>query len=589
MQRIAAVLLFWALLVITRPVLAVFSFVSGSGADGGNSVLALPETGTGQNLLMTNVPATFAGGDVGTLVGADTFYTNGITGQGAVMANVEAGHIWDGHETLQHVTSFVHHAQAWGATTADLYDRHASWVGMILGGRNTPSPAGHQTGIAPGAALRSGAMASSWTTNAYSASFAFTGNSFATPYASYFGSADVINSSWGFTDGPGTNVFTMAMDGLADTNPRTTFVAAAGNGGPSTNSVVSPGSGYNAITVAALANDGSNNYDSIAGFSSRGPQAYGDPVNGTFFGIRAAVDIAAPGTNLTSAYYGGQTGGNNPTRPGSPNGPAGGPTFYSGSVAGTSFSTPIVAGAAALIDSASYNTLLLAANPASRDARVVKSVLLNSARKIPGWSNGQTPHVNGNGGVTTAQSLDFSSGAGALNLDQAYKQYLGGLTMDVPGTLSGFQGLVDAVGWDYGVVRAGIDNVYQIARPLVGGSNLTVTLDWFRNRAFDAATLTPSEFSQVDLDLSITDVLSGNLISESISAVNVVEHLHFPIPRTSLYRIEVKYFGNLFGAETSEEYGLAWHATAVPEPSAIVLLALGILAASVHRRGKLRE
>jgi subtilisin family serine protease len=544
---------------------------------------ALPEFGSGENHLMTNLPAAFSGGDVGAIVGANTFYTNGITGQSAVMANVEAGHIWNGHESLGHVATFSHHADAFGTTTAQLFDRHATWVGMTMGGRNAPPPGVYQSGIAPNASLRSGAVASGWNGNAYSLGFNFTGNSFANPYVANFGTADVINSSWGFTDDPGTNFFTIAMDGLANSNPRTTFVASAGNDGPPVDTVGSPGSGYNAITVAALRNDGFNNYSAVANFSSRGPQSYGDPVNGFIAGIRAAVDIAAPGTNLTSAYFGGQAGGNHPGLPGSPNGAAGAPNFYTFSVQGTSFAAPIVAGAAALIDSASYNTPLLAANPASRDARVVKSVLLNSATKIAGWNNGQVPHVNGNGGVETVQALDYASGAGALNLDRAYDQYLSGLTRDVPGTLLGNQGPVDVIGWDFGVVQNGILNTYPIALPLAAGTDLTVTLDWFRNRAFNAGTFVTSDSSQVDLDLRIRDIITGNLISESISGVNVVEHLHFPVPRTSLYQIEVHYFGNIFGNPGSEEYGLAWYATGIPEPSAIVLMLLAMFAIPLRR------
>ena len=74
-----------------------------------------------------------------------------------------------------------------------------------------------------------------------------------------------------------------------------------------------------------------------------------------------------------------------------------------------------MAGGAALLDSASYNTPALAVNPNSRDARVIKAVLMNSADKIPGWNNGEIPHPNGFGGVRTTQSLDYNSGAGAMN------------------------------------------------------------------------------------------------------------------------------------------------------------------------------
>jgi hypothetical protein len=558
----------------------------------------LPEMGEGTSQLQTNIPITFGGADVGQLIGADRFYTNGITGQGSITANVEGGHIWNGHETLGHVTQFTHDVLAWnnpgtpGNQLGDLIDRHATWVGMHIGGRNGgPSQGSFQTGIAPGTDLRSGAIANQFLGSAFSANFNFSQSSFTTPYATYFGTADVINTSWGGVDPPGLSNFTIALDGLADSFPSTTFVAAAGNRAdpdqnpatpPVTNSVSYPGSGYNSITVAALANNGNNVYDAVADFSSRGPQDWGfvDFGLGAVFGCgscRAAVDIAAPGTSLVSAYYGGATGGNNPTLPGSPNGPAGGPDYYTTGLGGTSLAAPITAGGAALLVSASYNTPALAANPASRDARVIKAVLMNSADKIPGWDNDQYPHPNGNGGVLTVQSLDYASGAGALNLDRAYDQYIGTTTKDVPGTPSGNQGLVDPVGWDFGRVVDGTDNVYPIDDLLSAGSMLTATLTWFRDRDFNPQLVLVAENAEADLDLVVRDTLTGQIISESISAFNNAEHLHFALPRTSRYQIEVVFFGALFGNVAAEDYGLAW-SVAVPEPTGGMLAAIAGLA-----------
>ena len=126
--------------------------------------------------------------------------------------------------------------------------------------------------------------------------------------------------------------------------------------------------------------------------------------------MRAAVDIVAPGATLTSAFYGGQTGGNNPTLAGST--PFPGTDLYSGAVGGTSFAAPIVAGGAALMISGSRLDATLAGNDNARDARVIKSALLNSADKIPDWTNRQRLV---DGIVTTTQSLDWTSGAGALS------------------------------------------------------------------------------------------------------------------------------------------------------------------------------
>lgn len=553
----------------------------------------------GVNHLETSVPSAFSGANVADLIGADRFHANGITGQGTTAANIEAGHVWSGHESLGQVSSFVHNsALAWNdpqaaSQTEGLFDRHATWVGMTIGGRQGGSaPGEHQEGIAPGTDLRSGAIATSWSGSAYSLSFGASAFSILTPFATYFGAddpaqaVDVVNSSFGFTDPGGSSVFSWLFDGLVAGSPETTFVASAGNLGAA-NSGGSPGAGYNAITVGALQNDGANGYDAVASFSSRGPHDYVDPDNGTISGVRALVDISAPGTNLLSARYNGQTGGNNSTLAGSPNpNPASNADNLYSTVAGTSFSSPITAGAVALLNSASYNTPELAGNGRSRDTRVVKAVLQNSADKITGWSNALAD--DGNGVLTTTQSLDWASGAGALNLDRSWDQYIAADTRDLDGLGGGY---VDGLGWDYGEIALGQTHSYDIRRRVAAGDIITVTLDWLRDRAFDFDTLDISDNRQADLNLGIRDAVSGTLVAQSVSLYNLVEHLQFQAPTTSAYQIEVSYLGDTFNAgdlQSTVGYGLAWNVPAsIAIPPTLPLLAVGVLLLS--RRGRRPE
>jgi hypothetical protein len=68
---------------------------------------------------------------------------------------------------------------------------------------------------------------------------------------------------------------------------------------------------------------------------------------------------------------------------------------------------------------------------------------------------------------------------------------------------------------------------------------------------------------------------------------NVVEHLHFEIADQGFYGFQVDYTGNHFDfdtPETGELYGLAWSTTAVPEPTAMGLLALGFIGLIARRR-----
>jgi subtilisin family serine protease len=339
--------------------------------------------------------------DLNAFLGADRYYghTTPITGQNTISTNLEAGFFWNGHETLQHVatntTNFVADATSWrGASIADKYDRHATQASILIGGRATVGgDAILQRGIAYGTDLRSAAIASSWVSPAYALSFNVSVNSFLTPYEQTFGVADVVNSSWGADDPSGTTGLSVIMDASCFQNPTTTYVVSAGNAGPGSNTIGSPGSDYNAITVAALTN--ANTYDVAASFSSRGPQdfgylpSFGPAVITT--GVRAAVDIAAPGTSLVSAFYGGQNGGNNITLAGSAD--DGSDAAAYATVAGTSFAAPLVAGGATLVASAAKTLPELSGNAAARESVVVKALLLTGADK--------TRFQNGAGGRQT--------------------------------------------------------------------------------------------------------------------------------------------------------------------------------------------
>jgi hypothetical protein len=543
----------------------------------------------------TNVKGPIVGGtNINTLVGADAFYSHGFTGTNAVIANIEAGHIWNGHETLTHVLQIPNHPSA-----LNEFDRHATQVGMILAGRRAGlNPGAYQEGMAPNAQLYSGAIATQWNGPRYFADLSTLNSVTFDQYRKAFNmgvngagrQADVINSSWGPDVGAnGSDTLSIALDGFANTNPRTLFVVAAGNDGAGPNTVLSPASAYNNMSVAAL---GPNSpYDRVAILSSGGPNDYADPVNGTKNKARQTVDIAAPGQNLSSAYYGGETGGNGttdnpavsgPGPTGLPYGSLGGPDFYSrGGLTGTSYAAPTVAGGAALLYDAAYS--VFPSNEDARDARVMKAVLMNSADKTVGWNNGQIAHPNGNGGVLTTQGLDNRVGTGRLNLQTAYEQFLTGTT-DIAGIASGSLGLVNDIGWDFGQVVSGTTNDYYFNSSLDGGSTLTATLTWFRDRQINANnTVFDDSYDNLDLELwSVIDGTPASLISESRSLYNESEHFSFALPDTGDYALRVRWLNEVFDrvADANQEsYGLAWWAgpgletMAVPEPASAVLLA----------------
>jgi autotransporter-associated beta strand protein len=509
--------------------------------------------------------------NINNFVGATSYYNVGITGQNTKSIVAEGGTVWNGTESLTHVTNFYSSTFSYGGTNQEArIDRHATWVGGVLGGRLVDSsPQIYQQGIAYGTTLGSAGIASTWSGNAYSLSFSWTYNSWTGAIFPSFNNADVINNSYGLADGGGTNVYTRMMDALANSNSKVVSVAAAGNIG-SPGSVGSPASGYNTISVGALGD--ANNYDSVASFSSRGPQNWAYHASGGSIVVvtnaRAGVDIVAPGSSIVAPFYGGQTGGNNPTLAGSTN-LGTNPASYS-IIGGTSFSSPIVAGGASLMISAAKTMPELVGNSEALESVVIKALMLNGATKITGWDNGQTTN---NGVVTTTQALDFDSGAGALNLATTSTNQTQGQT-GVAGKQIGNQGLVDSIGWDFGAGLISSTNTYMLTGLFASNAPITATLSWLRQVSMntDSGSANATDLAEANLDLKIwtmeADGSIGTLVGSSETLYNLTEHLHFQLPDTGYYIVGVTYTNNSFdntggwgSGSNTQDYGIAWNSS----------------------------
>ena len=545
-------------------------------------------------------------------LGAVRFWENGYFGNNAMIANVEAGYVWNGHETLTALNSFVSNSPIDAVTPQ--FDYHATMVGFIMTGLGPANPDGshnyYQTGMAPFAQLTSVAIATDWvgTSGQFDISSSTLVYGYKTvmqdgvaqqilPGLTVTRPVDVVNSSWGYDDANATQQPTLILDALTAANHQTVCVAA-GNHDSGTAQVGGPASGFNVIAVGALGDDTTNPASqSLAPFSNTGPNDFFNPVTGvTIPGVRAAVSIVAPGSNLTLPAYTGATGTN---ADGSLFDTSGFPAselnqLYFSQAAGTSFASPLVAGGAALVVDAGYVNF---GGGNAVDGRVIKAVLLNSADKTPGWTN-NTHLVNGV--LVTTQGLDFNVGAGELDLNKAYDQYLSGTA-----GVSLSSGTVQPLGWAFGHVAAGTPNKYVIDAPLHAGDTFTATLDWFVNTFFNtSATADPTtdSFSDADLhqtyfdqlDLQVWSVIRGNLstlIADSSSPYNNVDHLYFTIPADGDYALRISWIGttyDMFGTSAlADDYGLAWSDVAtVPEPASLTLLLAAPLL--LHRRRKFR-
>lgn len=221
----------------------------------------------------------------------------------------------------------------------------------------------------------------------------------------------------------------------------------------------------------------------------------------------------------------------------------------------TSFSTPVVASAAALLRHQGANS----GNGNAILNEVTKAVLLAGATKdeFPGWSNSPT------------QPLDATFGAGELNIYNSYHimaggEYNGGATEGA--TLD-----VAARGWDYEANLADAASLFYNFEVTSPSADASVILTWNTAILDSGGVLDYDTLELANLDLRLYDSSStfmGSLVGESTSMVDNVEHLFLQGLTAGDYTIAVS------STTGATDYALAWQITAVPEPSSLTFLAI---------------
>jgi hypothetical protein len=311
----------------------------------------------------------------------------------------------------------------------------------------------------------------------------------------------VVNQSFIFTEANGSSIPVVeqeAIDSAYDNYAaryNTLFVSGAGNGAPVY--VSPPATSYNGLGVG-----------DYGGGSSIGP---------TLDNGRAKPDITAPET-------------------------------------ATSFSTPQVAGAAALLMQAGLRGDGGSDTNSPADIRTVKALLLNGAIKPADWTN------------NPPSPLDPLYGAGVLNVFNSYKQLTGGkhgyivattVPLGNPHPPIGTGGTIGALsGWDFNTITssAASDEINHYYFNVTNGSSnaaftATATLVW--NRQLNKTNLN-------NLDLFLYNVVSSNLVAASTSVVDNVEHLWLPQLPQGRYDLQVLKNGGLNPASNTETYALAF-------------------------------
>ncbi len=180
--------------------------------------------------------------------------------------------------------------------------------------------------------------------------------------------ARISSNSWGANTSGGYNLLSSLVDDYTWRNKDYLVIFSAGNAGPGVQTIGAPGTAKNALTVGASENNRpdqgaeSDDPNSVAGFSSRGPTADG----------RIKPDVVAPGTWILSVRAA--------QAPDS--------SFWGNFnqdyayMGGTSMATPLTGGAAAIVREWLNKTRGIV----TPSAALLKAVLVNGATQLPGES-----------------------------------------------------------------------------------------------------------------------------------------------------------------------------------------------------------
>ena len=304
----------------------------------------------------------------------------------------------------------------------------------------------------------------------------------------------VVNQS--FTFNPLSVADQQAVDSAYDDYAEmfgTIFVSAANNIGNSA-VVCAPGTAYNCISVGAYANG-----------------TYGNSIGPTIDNGRCKPDLTAP----------------------------------SGV---TSFSTPQVAGAVAVLAQAAWRGDGGGDTNAAFDMRTIKALLLNGAVKPADWTN------------SNSSPLDARYGAGVLNVFNAYEQLAGGKNNSGATNVISIGAAHPPVaitntvspgsGWNRQVLTSGATNdtvnhyFFNVSNGVV-----TATLVW--NRQLGETNIN-------DLDLFLFNAANSNFVACSTSRVDNVEHIFLPHLAAGRYDLQVLKNGGTNVVSDAETYALAW-------------------------------
>jgi hypothetical protein len=299
------------------------------------------------------------------------------------------------------------------------------------------------------------------------------------------------------------------------------IVAAIGNGKSAHDLPLYPAAGANILAVGVADSAGT-----LTNFSTPDPN---HSTEGPTLDGRCKPDIIAPGNCLVALA-------------GSKDGFAAGGDY-------SSFAAPVVTGVASILIQKARTTpdLQLAASPFMGNC-ILKSILMTSAEKLPGWHKGFDLSDD-----DYEYPLDFKQGAGMVNAAEAYDVLTAGMQMG---------GAIKTSGWTIDMIEPNYitDKVYNFKNEKTEKTHISVTLVW--NRSYqNEYPFEPLWQDWADLQLELRKIdNAGNqeLVDYSDSPVDNVELLYTDIEPNTEYKLVISHSLNSELPQVSTAYALSW-------------------------------
>ncbi|MCP4098467.1 MAG: PEP-CTERM sorting domain-containing protein [Planctomycetaceae bacterium] len=231
------------------------------------------------------------------------------------------------------------------------------------------------------------------------------------------------------------------------------------------------------------------------------------------------------------------------------------------SAGATSFSTPVVGSAAALLKHAGAGTDFV-------QNEVIRATLFAGATKdeFASWDR------------TSTRPMDEVFGFGELNILNSYHIFEGG---QFEGSTTDPTSNISNQGWDYGDFDGSQDLFYDFSIASGGNASLSAVLSWNMDIVdVNSGIAFEAERNLADLNLELFDSSGsflGTLVDASNGSAYNNEHIFFEGLDGGNYTFRIS--GN-----SATDFGFSWNIQSVPEPSSATLLGLGAIAIIARRR-----